>query len=98
MSTLSMSHQPKADALVLFGATGDLAKRKLFPALYDLERHGKLDIPVIGVPGSDWTDETFRKNAHDSILGARPNAKEEAIKPLMQLMDLICGDYSDQAT
>src|SRR3954468_187575 len=98
MSTLSMSHQPKADALVLFGATGDLAKRKLFPALYDLERHGKLDIPVIGVARSDWTDETFRKNAHESILGARPNANEEAIKPLMQLMDLICGDYSDQAT
>src|SRR3954452_23114169 len=98
MSTLSMSHQPKADALVLFGATGDLAKRKLFPALYDLERHGKLDIPVIGVARSDWTDETFRKNAHESILGARPNADEEQIRPLMQLMDLICGDYSDQAT
>ena len=63
MSMLSMSHQPRADALVLFGATGDLAKRKLFPALYDLERLGKLDIPVIGVARSDWTDETFRKNA-----------------------------------
>ena len=52
-----------ADALVLFGATGDLAKRKLFPALYDLERHGELDIPVIGVARSDWTDEAFRENA-----------------------------------
>ena len=54
-----------ADALVLFGATGDLAKRKLFPALYHLERHGKLDIPVIGVARSDWTDEAFRENARD---------------------------------
>ena len=42
---------------MLFGATGDLAKRKLFPALYHLERHGELDIPVIGVARSDWTDE-----------------------------------------
>ena len=93
-----MSHQPRADALVLFGATGDLAKRKLFPALYDLERHGKLDIPVIGVARSDWTDETFRKNAREAILGAKPDADEQTIKPLMQLLDLICGDYSDQAT
>ena len=98
LSTLTKNHQPHADALVLFGATGDLAKRKLFPALYDLERHGKLDIPVIGVARSDWTDETFRKNAHESILGARPDADENAIKPLMKLMDLICGDYSDPAT
>jgi len=93
-----MNHQPKADALVLFGATGDLAKRKLFPALYDLERHGKLDIPVIGVARSDWTDETFRKNAREAILASKPDADEETIKPLMQLLDLICGDYSDQAT
>ena len=52
------SHQPRpADALVLFGATGDLAKRKLFPALYHLERRGELNVPVIGVARSDWTDE-----------------------------------------
>jgi glucose-6-phosphate 1-dehydrogenase len=93
-----MNHQPRADALVLFGATGDLAKRKLFPALYDLERHGKLDIPVIGVARSDWTDETFRKNARESILAVHPDADNGAIDPLMKLLDLICGDYADQAT
>ena len=93
-----MSQQPRADALVLFGATGDLAKRKLFPALYDLERHGNLDIPVIGVARSDWTDETFRKNARESILEAHPDADGDTIKPLMKLLDLICGDYADQAT
>ncbi len=42
----------RADALVLFGATGDLSKRKLFPALYALEKRGKLDIPVVGVARS----------------------------------------------
>ncbi|HEX6656832.1 MAG TPA: glucose-6-phosphate dehydrogenase, partial [Ilumatobacter sp.] len=98
MSTSIMNRQPRADALVLFGATGDLAKRKLFPALYDLERHGKLDIPVIGVARSDWTDETFRKNAREAILFAKHDADEETIRPLMGLLDLICGDYSDQAT
>jgi glucose-6-phosphate 1-dehydrogenase len=90
--------QPPADALVLFGATGDLARRKLFPALYDLERHGKLDIPVIGVARSDWTDENFRLNARDAILADDPNADMDKIRPLMELMDLICGDYADPAT
>ncbi|MFT4658388.1 MAG: glucose-6-phosphate 1-dehydrogenase, partial [Ilumatobacter sp.] len=50
------AHQPAADALVLFGATGDLAKRKLFPSLYHLERSGALQVPVIGVARSTWTD------------------------------------------
>ena len=49
------TNQPTADALVLFGATGDLAKRKLFPALYRLQRSGALTVPVIGVARSDWT-------------------------------------------
>ena len=58
-----MNDLPAADALVLFGATGDLAKRKLFPALYSMEAHGALDVPVIGVARSDWTDEAFRDHA-----------------------------------
>ncbi len=61
------SHQPQADALVVFGATGDLAKRKLFPALYHLERRGQLKVPVIGVARSDWTDDDFKAHAEESI-------------------------------
>ena len=57
------TNQPDADALVLFGATGDLAVRKLFPALYRLERSGVLKVPVIGVARSDWTDDGFRQHA-----------------------------------
>ena len=49
----------KADALVLFGATGDLAKKKLFPALYDLEDLGELDLHIVGVASSKWTQEVF---------------------------------------
>jgi glucose-6-phosphate 1-dehydrogenase len=45
----------KADALVLFGATGDLAKKKLFPALYDLEELNELDVEIFGVASSKWT-------------------------------------------
>ena len=68
-------NQTAGDALVLFGATGDLSKRKLFPALYHLERHGRLGVPVIGVARSDWTDEGFRQHAHDSVLASIPDAK-----------------------
>ena len=55
----------KADALVLFGATGDLSKRKLFPALYDLEDLGELDVHIVGVASSRWTQEDFKKQGHD---------------------------------
>ena len=95
---LSSSNQPQADALVLFGATGDLAKRKLFPALYHLERRGLLNVPVIGVARSDWTDEAFAQNAHDAILAVEPHAEATVIEPLMRRLDLIQGDYADQAT
>ncbi len=95
---MSVCTQPPADALVLFGATGDLAKRKLFPALYHLERHGSLKVPVIGVARSDWTDEAFCANAHDSILATIPDAKAAVIDALMARLDLIQGDYSDHKT
>ncbi len=92
------SSQPTADALVLFGATGDLAKRKLFPALYHLERTGQLRIPVIGVARSDWTDEAFCARARDSIIAADEHADAKVIDPLMRRLDLIQGDYADQQT
>jgi glucose-6-phosphate 1-dehydrogenase len=92
------SDQPRADALVLFGATGDLAKRKLFPALYHLERTGQLNVPVIGVARSDWTDESFRTHAREAIIASEPHADAAVIGPLMQRLDLIQGDYAEQAT
>ncbi len=95
---MTHTHQPEADALVLFGATGDLAKRKLFPALYHLEHRGLLKIPVIGVARSDWTDAAFCEHAHDAILQSVPDALASAIEPLMRRLDLIQGDYADPAT
>jgi glucose-6-phosphate 1-dehydrogenase len=92
------STQPRADALVLFGATGDLAKRKLFPALYHLEQNGVLDVPVIGVARSDWTDESFRQHAREAIIAAEPHADAAVIDPLCKRLDLIQGDYAAQET
>jgi len=88
----------QADALVLFGATGDLSKRKLFPALYDLERHGRLNVPVIGVARSDWTDEGFKQHARDSVIAAVPDAPARLLDSLCGKLDLIQGDYADPAT
>ena len=90
--------QPTADALVLFGATGDLAKKKLFPALYHLEQRKVLTVPVIGVARSDWTDTAFCEHAHDAILASIPDAHASVVEPLMQRLDLIQGDYADPAT
>jgi glucose-6-phosphate 1-dehydrogenase len=95
---MSVGTQPPADALVLFGATGDLAKRKLFPALYHLERHGKLNVPVIGVARSTWTDEAFCDNAREAILAAVPDPDHAVLDAVMRRLDLIQGDYSDRET
>jgi glucose-6-phosphate 1-dehydrogenase len=95
---MSAAQQPRADALVLFGATGDLSKRKLFPALYRMEEHGSLNVPVIGVARSDWNDEGFRQHAHDAVLAAIPDAKASVIESLLGRLDLVQGDYADPAT
>jgi glucose-6-phosphate 1-dehydrogenase len=88
----------KADVLVLFGATGDLAKKKLFPALYDMEDLGQLDIPVIGVASSKWTQEVFRDNVEAAVRARKSNADERIITKLRDEVQLIVGDYNDPQT
>jgi len=90
--------QPPADALVLFGATGDLAERKLFPALYHLENSGALRVPVIGVARTGWTADDFRDRARKSILENVEGADPNVIDALTAQMDLVQGDYADEAT
>ncbi len=92
------THQPPADALVLFGATGDLAKRKLFPALYHMERRGQLGVPVVGVARSDWSDDDFRARAEESIVAAVKEPDPDVIERLQARLDLVQGDYADRAT
>ena len=88
----------KADVLVLFGATGDLAKKKLFPALYDLEDLGQLDIPVVGVASSKWTQEVFRDNVEEAVRARKKNADERIITKLREDVQLIVGDYNNPET
>jgi glucose-6-phosphate 1-dehydrogenase len=98
MTTTHSGRLPHADALVLFGATGDLAKRKLFPALYHMEDRRELDLPIVGVARSDWTDDIFRKEATSAIEAAVPDFKKTVIKRLQKRLDLVQGDYADPTT
>ena len=88
----------KADALVLFGATGDLAKKKLFPALYDLEELDELDVKIFGVASSKWTQEVFRENVETAIRARKPDADEKVLGKLLNEMQLLVGDYEDPET
>jgi glucose-6-phosphate 1-dehydrogenase len=92
------STQPAADALVLFGATGDLAVRKLFPALYALAKSGTLHVPVIGVARSDWTDQDFRDHARASIIEHVDDPDPAALDIVCSRLDLVQGDYADANT
>lgn len=84
-----------AGVLVLFGATGDLSKKKLFPALYDLQSLGQLTIPVVGVASSKWDDNQFRQHAEAAIRTRKPNLDESALASLLDKLHLIVGDYSE---
>lgn len=93
-----MKAEQKADVLVLFGATGDLAKKKLFPALYDLEDLGQLDMPVFGVASSKWSQDVFRENVETAIRARKPNPDPKILNKLRNEMELIVGDYEDEST
>ncbi|MDP9074034.1 MAG: glucose-6-phosphate dehydrogenase [Actinomycetota bacterium] len=93
-----MTAAARGDALVLFGATGDLAKKKLFPALYHLAAAGRLELPVIGVAKSDWDDEGLRAYARTAVAAAVPDVDEEAFKRLAGRLTLVAGGYEDAGT
>jgi glucose-6-phosphate 1-dehydrogenase len=89
--------RPRSDAMVLFGATGDLARRKIFPAVYEMERAGHCGMPVIGVASSEWDDEALRQRAHESI-AAGGEVDERAWKELAGRLSYVSGDYRERAT
>src|SRR5467141_1546858 len=88
---------PHSDALVFFGATGDLAYKKIFPALQAMLKRGHLNVPVIGVAKAGWTLEQFRARAHDS-LEKHGGVDAAAFEKLSSLLRYVDGDYSDPAT
>src|ERR1700757_5284900 len=89
--------QITSDALVFFGATGDLAYKKIFPALQNLARRGKLEIPVIGVAKSGWNLRELQQRAKDSI-ESYGRVDSEGFSKLLARLKYIDGDYRDPAT
>jgi glucose-6-phosphate 1-dehydrogenase len=88
---------PHSDALVFFGATGDLIYKKIFPALYAMERRGLLKVPVIGVARSDWTIDKFRARALASV--KKQDGFDAAVfAKFRKRLCYISGDYNSLAT
>ncbi|MGH9356646.1 MAG: glucose-6-phosphate dehydrogenase [Terriglobia bacterium] len=96
-STSSKQALP-SDALVFFGATGDLAHKQIFPALQNMIRRGNLNTPIIGVAKSGWTIDQLRGRARDSLEKHGGGVDEKAFAKLVQLLQYIDGDYQDPAT
>jgi glucose-6-phosphate 1-dehydrogenase len=88
----------RSDALVFFGATGDLAHKKIFPALQAMVRRGHLTVPVIGVAKAGWTLDQLRARARDSIATHGGGVSEADFGKLIGLLRYIDGDYEDPAT
>jgi glucose-6-phosphate 1-dehydrogenase len=87
-----------ADALVFYGATGDLAFKKIFPALQSMIRRGTLDVPVIGVAKQGWTIEDLKVRARDSLEKHGGGVEPDAFAKLTKLLRYVDGDYAAAET
>jgi glucose-6-phosphate 1-dehydrogenase len=87
----------RSDALVLFGATGDLAHRKIYPALYGLARRGLLDVPIVGVARSDWSVAEFGRHIAGS-LERHGRGGDAAERQLLDRLQYVAGDYRETST
>ena len=97
MGETSRSAAP-SDALVLFGVTGDLAHKMIFPALYAMVKRGVLDVPVVGVAFSGWSLAQLRRRAADGIRKAGRIDDVRALRRLLSLLRYVDGDYNDPGT
>jgi glucose-6-phosphate 1-dehydrogenase len=93
-----MSTPQRSDALVFFGATGDLAYKQIFPALQALIRRGALDVPIVGVARSGWSLDQLRARARDSLEHHGGGLDRGAFDKLSSLLRYVDGDYADDAT
>jgi glucose-6-phosphate 1-dehydrogenase len=93
-----MSDLPLSDALVFFGITGDLAHKKVFPALQSMVKRGQLGVPIIGVAKSGWTVDDLRARARDSLEKHGGGVDPAASDKLVSLLRYVDGDYRDQRT
>ena len=91
-----MSEQRESDVLVLFGATGDLAHRKIFPSLYDMEKRGALNVPVVGISRDAMSDEAIRSRARDGIERFGGELDDAIFDRLAQRLHHCMVDYSQK--
>jgi glucose-6-phosphate 1-dehydrogenase len=91
-------NEPQADALVIFGITGDLARKMTFRSLYRLERRKLLKQPVIGVAVDDWQVEQLVQRARESIEGAGEEIDETVFKRFAKRLRYVSGDFGDDET
>jgi glucose-6-phosphate 1-dehydrogenase len=87
-----------SDALVVFGVTGDLAHKMIFPALYAMVKRGVLNVPVVGVALPNWSQERLHKRIADSLRRAGGIDDQRAFNHLLSLFQYVHGDYQDPAT
>jgi glucose-6-phosphate 1-dehydrogenase len=92
------TQREKSDALVFFGASGDLAYKKIFPALQSLVKRGRLDVPVVGVARSGWTCDQLVERARASIAEHGGGVDAEAFAKLASLLRYVDGDYNAAST
>jgi glucose-6-phosphate 1-dehydrogenase len=88
----------RSDALVLFGVSGDLAHKMIFPALYAMSKRGALRVPVIGVASSQWSLAHLQKRAADSIRKSGGIDDQPALRDLLSRLRYVEGDYNDPNT
>jgi glucose-6-phosphate 1-dehydrogenase len=88
----------RSDALVIFGVTGDLAHKMIFPALYAMVKRGTLKVPVIGVALPKWSPERLHKRVTDSIKRSGGIDNRRALHHLLSLLKYVSGDYKDPNT
>jgi glucose-6-phosphate 1-dehydrogenase len=96
-----IAERPHSDALVVFGFSGDLAGKKIFPALYAMVKKGRLTVPVIGVASSKWDVAEWHRHVRDSLLHESHEGGIDdpaAFDRLMSMLSYVSGDYNDAAT
>ncbi|HEX4467135.1 MAG TPA: glucose-6-phosphate dehydrogenase, partial [Solirubrobacteraceae bacterium] len=87
-----------ADALVIFGITGDLARKMTFRSLYRLERRGLLDCPIVGVAFENWSIERLHRHARKAIEASGERIDAKVLERLFARLRYVHGDFSEEAT
>ncbi len=95
---MAMPAPTAADVLVIFGITGDLAKKQTFRALYRMERRRELQCPVVGIARDEWPAATLRDHARQAIEDSGEKISEQVFQRLAERLSMVSGDYQDPKT